>query len=95
MSKTLAAITGVHGYVPEYKLTNAELERMVDTTDEWIMTRTGIKERRILKGEGLATSDMAVEAVKGLLEKTGNKATDIDCLLLATTTPDIRLSGNR
>ncbi len=89
MAKTLAAITGVHGFVPEYRLTNAELERMVDTSDEWIMTRTGIKERRILKGEGLATSDMAVEAVKGLLEKTGNKATDIDCLLLATTTPDM------
>jgi 3-oxoacyl-[acyl-carrier-protein] synthase III len=89
MSKPLAAITGVYGYVPEYRLTNAELEKMVDTSDEWIMTRTGIKERRILKGEGLATSDMVVEAVKGLLEKTGNKATDIDMLLVATTTPDM------
>ena len=88
MSKTLAAITGVMGYLPEYRLTNAELEKMVDTSDEWITTRTGIKERRILKGEGLATSDMAVEAVKGLLEKTGNKATDIEMLIVATTTPD-------
>jgi 3-oxoacyl-[acyl-carrier-protein] synthase-3 len=63
---------------------------MVDTSDEWIMTRTGIKERRILKGEGLATSDMAVEAVKGLLEKTGNTATDIEMLIVATTTPDMQ-----
>lgn len=89
MNKPLAAITGVHGYVPEYRLTNAELEKLVDTSDEWIMSRTGIKERRILKGEGLATSDMVVEAVKGLLEKTGNKATDIDMLIVATTTPDM------
>lgn len=89
MSKTLAAITGVYGYVPEYKLTNSELEKMVDTTDEWIMTRTGIKERRILKGEGLATSDMVVEAVKGLLAKTGDQPTDIEMLIVATTTPDM------
>lgn len=88
MSKTLAAITGVGGYVPDYRLTNTELEKMVDTTDEWIMTRTGIKERRILKGEGLATSDLAVNAVRNLLEKTGNKATDIEMLIVATTTPD-------
>lgn len=90
MNKPLAAITGVYGYVPEYRLTNQELEKMVDTSDEWIMTRTGIKERRILKGEGLATSDMATEAVKGLLEKTGNKATDIEMLIVATTTPDMQ-----
>ena len=89
MNKPLAAITGVYGYVPEYRLTNAELEKMVDTSDEWIMSRTGIKERRILKGEGLATSDMAVEAVKGLLEKKGLKATDIEMLIVATTTPDM------
>lgn len=88
MTKMLAAITGVGGYVPDYKLTNAELEKMVETSDEWIMTRTGIKERRILKGEGLGTSDMCVEAVKNLLEKTGNKPTDIEMLLVATTTPD-------
>ena len=90
MNKPLAAITGVYGYVPEYRLTNQELEKMVDTSDEWIMTRTGIKERRILKGEGLATSDMATEAVNGLLEKTGNKATDIEMLIVATTTPDMQ-----
>ena len=71
MSKTYAAITGVNGWVPEYRLTNEELEKMVDTTNDWILSRTGISERRILKGEGLATSDMAAEAVKGLLEKTG------------------------
>lgn len=89
MQKTLAAITGVYGYVPEYRLTNAELERMVDTSDEWIMTRTGISERRILKGEGLATSDMVVEAVKGLLAKTDNTPADIEMLIVATTTPDM------
>ncbi|MBK6731203.1 MAG: ketoacyl-ACP synthase III [Bacteroidetes bacterium] len=89
MNKPNAAITGVHGWVPEYRLTNQELEKLVDTTDEWIMTRTGIKERRILKGEGLATSDMVVEAVKGLLEKTGNTVKDIDMLIVATTTPDM------
>jgi 3-oxoacyl-[acyl-carrier-protein] synthase-3 len=90
MNKPLAAITGVHGWVPEYRLTNKELEQMVETSDEWILTRTGIQERRILKGEGLATSDMAVEAVKGLLEKTGNSPKDIDFLLVATTTPDMQ-----
>ena len=67
---TRAAITGVHGYVPDYVLTNDELATMVDTNDEWITTRTGIKERRILKGEGKGTSHMGTEAVKGLLEKT-------------------------
>ena len=70
MSQIRAAITGIQGYVPDYVLTNAELEKMVDTNDEWIIARTGIKERRILKGEGLGTSHMAVEAVKGLLKKT-------------------------
>ncbi|MBC8173522.1 MAG: ketoacyl-ACP synthase III [Chitinophagales bacterium] len=88
MNKPLAAITGVGGYVPDFRLTNSELEKMVDTSDEWIVTRTGIKERRILKGEGLATSDLAVPAVRNLLEKTGNKATDIEMLIVATTTPD-------
>lgn len=90
MNNPSAAITGVFGYVPEYRLTNTELEKMVDTSDEWIMTRTGIKERRILKGEGLATSDMAYEAVKGLLKKTGDKPTDIELLIIATTTPDMQ-----
>lgn len=82
------AITGVCGYVPDYVLTNAELAQLVDTSDAWIMERTGIRERRILKGEGLGTSHMGAEAVKGLLEKTGNKPGDIDLLICATTTPD-------
>jgi 3-oxoacyl-[acyl-carrier-protein] synthase III len=88
MKKTIAAITGVNGYVPDYVLTNTELEKMVDTNDEWIVSRTGIKERRILKGEGLGTSYMGAKAVKGLLEKTGNKPEDIDLLICATVTPD-------
>jgi 3-oxoacyl-[acyl-carrier-protein] synthase III len=89
MSKKFAAITGVHGYVPEYRLTNAILETMVDTNDEWIMSRTGIKERRILKKEGWATSDMGVEAVKGLLAKTNTKPDEVDMLICATVTPDM------
>jgi 3-oxoacyl-[acyl-carrier-protein] synthase-3 len=89
MQKTYAAITAVNGYVPEYILTNHELETMVDTNDEWITSRTGIKERRILKGEGLATSDMAVPAVNGLLEKRGIKADEIDLIIFCTITPDL------
>ncbi len=89
MSKIHAAITAVNGYVPDYILTNSELETMVDTNDEWIVTRTGIKERRILKGEGLATSDLAVPAVKGLLEKRGIAATEIDLIIFCTSTPDM------
>jgi len=88
MQKTRAAITAVGGYVPEYVMTNAEMETMVDTTDEWIQTRTGIKERRILKGEGKGTSDMAVEAVKEILKKKNLAPTDIELLICATTTPD-------
>jgi 3-oxoacyl-[acyl-carrier-protein] synthase III len=88
MSKIHAAITAVHGYVPDYVLTNQELEKMVDTNDEWITTRTGIKERRILKGEGLGTSDMAVPCVQGLLEKRGIGADEIDLIIFCTTTPD-------
>ncbi|MEX0987122.1 MAG: beta-ketoacyl-ACP synthase III [Bacteroidales bacterium] len=88
MSMVAAGITGVHGWVPEYRLTNDELSTMVDTTDEWIMQRIGIKERRILKG-GLATSDMGTEAVKGLLEKTGTKPEEIDLIITATITPDM------
>ncbi|MGM9512110.1 beta-ketoacyl-ACP synthase III [Larkinella sp. GY13] len=83
-----AAITGVYGYVPDYILTNAELEKMVDTSDEWITSRTGIKERHILKGEGLGTSHMAAKAVEGLLAKTGTEPADIELLICATTTPD-------
>ncbi|WP_028296982.1 beta-ketoacyl-ACP synthase III [Olivibacter sitiensis] len=89
MSKIHAAITAVNGYVPEYVLTNKELEQMVDTNDEWIVSRTGIKERHILKGEGLATSDMAVPAVKGLLEKRGIGAEEIELVIFCTTTPDM------
>jgi 3-oxoacyl-[acyl-carrier-protein] synthase III len=83
-----AAITGVHGHVPDDVLTNAELARMVDTTDAWITERTGIKERRILKGKGLGTSHMGAEAVRGLLAKTKTLAKEIDLLICATTTPD-------
>jgi 3-oxoacyl-[acyl-carrier-protein] synthase III len=85
---TKAAITGVHGYVPDYILTNTELERMVDTNDEWITSRTGIKERRILKGEGLGSSHMGAEAVRGLLKKTNTAPQDVDLLICATVTPD-------
>lgn len=90
MQKIHAAITAVGGYVPEYRLTNAELVTMMDTTDEWIQTRTGIKERRILKGEGKGSSDMAVEAVKNLLEKRGISPTEIELVICATTTPDMQ-----
>lgn len=89
MTKLRAAITGVGGYVPEYILTNDELSRMVDTSDEWIMTRIGIKERRILKGEGKATSDMGAEAVKQLLHKTGTKPEEVDMIICAVVTPDM------
>jgi 3-oxoacyl-[acyl-carrier-protein] synthase III len=89
MNKPKAAITGIHAWVPEFILTNQLLEDMVDTSDEWITTRTGIKERRILKGEQLGTSDMAVPAVKGLLEKTNTSPDDIDLIICATVTPDM------
>lgn len=89
MSKINAAITGIQGYVPEDVLTNKDLEKMVDTNDEWIVSRTGIKERRILK-KGLGTSFMGAEAVKGLLEKTNTDPLDVDLLILATVTPDMQ-----
>ena len=89
MSDIKAAITGIHGWVPDYVLTNQELETMVDTNDEWITTRTGIKERRILKGEGLGSSDMGAEAARGLLKKKGLSAEDIDLIICATATPDM------
>lgn len=89
MSKVRAAITGIQGYVPDYVLTNKELETMVETSDEWILSRTGIKERRILKGENRGTSYLGTEAVKGLLEKTGTDPKDIDLILCATVTPDM------
>ncbi len=88
MNKSIyATITAVNGYVPDYVLTNDELSRMVDTNDEWIVTRTGISERRILKTG--ATSDMGVEAVLGILKKRNIDATEIDCIICATVTPDM------
>jgi 3-oxoacyl-[acyl-carrier-protein] synthase-3 len=89
MGKTRAAITGVQGWVPPDKLTNADLEKLVDTNDEWITSRTGIKERRILKTPGWATSDMCAEAVRGLLEKTGTKPGEIDMIIVGTITGDM------
>ena len=89
MTKIRAAITAVNGYVPDYILTNKELEKLVDTTEDWILTRTGIEERRILKGEGKATSDMCVEAINKLLEKRGISAMEIDMLIVGTVTPDM------
>ena len=89
MGKIRAAITGIHAWVPEYRLTNHELSKMVDTSDEWIMQRVGIKERRILKGEGLGSSDLGEHAVKGLLEKTKTSPDDIELLICATVTPDM------
>lgn len=88
MSKIRAAITGVQGYVPDYVLTNAELETMVDTNDEWITSRTGIKERRLLKGDLQGTSVIAAAAVNGLLEKTNTDPKDVDLIICATVTPD-------
>jgi 3-oxoacyl-[acyl-carrier-protein] synthase III len=87
--KITAAITAVGGFVPEDKLTNADLEKMVDTTDEWIKTRTGVSERRILKGEGKGTSDLAAPAVLDLCKKRGIDPLEIDCLICATVTPDM------
>ena len=84
-----AAITGIHAWVPEHVLTNAALSTMVDTSDEWITARTGIKERRILKGDDQGTSVIGIAAVNGLLEKTGTAPKDIDLLICATTTPDM------
>lgn len=89
MSEIRAAIKGVHAWAPEYTLTNHELEKMVDTNDEWIMARTGIKERHILKGDGKGTSDIGTEAVKGLLKKTNINPDDVDLVICATVTPDM------
>ena len=90
MGKINAIITGVGGYVPDYILNNEELARMVDTSDEWIMTRVGIKERHILTEEGLGTSYMARKAAKMLIRKTGVDPDSIDALIVATTTPDYK-----
>ncbi len=88
MQDIIPAISAVAGYVPDYIMTNHELEKMVDTNDEWIRTRTGIKERRVLKGEGKGTSVMATEVLKQLLEKRNIEAKDIDAVIIATVTPD-------
>ena len=88
-TKIRAAITGVGAFLPEYRLTNDELSTMVDTSDEWIMQRIGIKERRILKEKGKATSDMGAAAVKELLKKTNTHPAEVDLLICATITPDM------
>ena len=90
MSKINCIITGIGGYVPDYVLTNEELSRMVDTNDEWIMTRVGIKERHILVEEGLGTSYMARKAAKQLMQKTGADPDTIDAVIVATTTADYK-----
>lgn len=89
MSKITAAITGVNGFVPEDKLTNSDLEKLVDTNDEWITTRTGIKERRILKDKDKGASYLGTQAVKGLLEKTNTNPQEIDLIICPTVTPDM------
>jgi 3-oxoacyl-[acyl-carrier-protein] synthase-3 len=89
MSSINAAITGIHGYVPDDILTNFDLEKMVDTTNDWILSRTGIKERHLLKGEK-GTSELGAKAVEGLLEKTGTDPLDIDMLIMCTVTPDMQ-----
>ncbi len=94
MGKINAAITGVHGWVPEYRLTNDELATMVDTSDEWIMQRIGIKERRILKGKDMGSSYMGAQAVKGLLEKTGTSPEEVDLIIATTVTPDMAFPAN-
>lgn len=90
MQKIMAAITAVNGWVPPDVLTNKALETMVETTDEWILSRTGIKERHILKGADMGTSEIGVNAINGLLAKRGISAMDIDMILCATTTPDMQ-----
>jgi len=89
MKKPTAAITAVNGWVPEFRLTNVDLEKMVDTSDEWIQTRTGIAERRILRDKTKASSDMGAEAVKGLLKKAGIGPEEVDMLICTTVTPDM------
>ena len=95
MTKITAAITGVGGYVPDFVLSNSLLEQMVDTTDEWITTRTGIKERRILKEEGKGASFLGKKAVEDLFRKTGTNPADIDLVIFASVTPDmpVAISG--
>jgi 3-oxoacyl-[acyl-carrier-protein] synthase III len=94
MTELRGAITGVHTSVPDYRLTNKELEKLVDTNDEWILSRTGISERRILKGKDQGMTRMAVPAVNGLLEKTGTRPEDVDLLICATVTPDMQFPAS-
>jgi len=93
MSKISAAITAVGAYVPDYVLTNQILETLVDTNDEWITSRTGIKERRILKEEGKGTSFLAINAAKDLIKKTGLNPKEIDLVIVATATPDMKAAS--
>ncbi|MFV0573742.1 MAG: beta-ketoacyl-ACP synthase III [Xanthomarina gelatinilytica] len=93
MSKISAAITAVGGYVPDYVLTNKMLEGMVDTNDEWITTRTGIKERRILKEDGKGTSYLAIKAAQNLIDKSGVNPKDIELVIVATATPDMKAAS--
>jgi 3-oxoacyl-[acyl-carrier-protein] synthase-3 len=93
MTTKTAAITAVGGYVPEHVLTNADIEQMVDTSDEWIISRTGIRERRILKPTSLGTSFMAIKAVQNLLDKKNLDPTQIDLIIVATATPDMPVSS--
>ncbi len=90
MSKINAAITGIHAWVPEYILTNKELETLVETSDDWIMSRTGVKERHILKGENQGTSVLGTHAVEGLLKKTNTSPDEVDLVICATVTPDMQ-----
>ncbi len=90
--KITAAITAMGGYVPEYRLTNKELETLVDTNDEWIKTRTGIEERRVLKDPQKATSDLAIEAINEVLRKKNLDPADIECIICCTMTPDMQLT---
>lgn len=94
MDRPNAVITGVGAYVPEYILNNEELSRMVDTNDEWIMTRIGIKERRILKEEGVGSSELGAKAIRNLLEKTNTSPEEIDLMICATVTPDMQFPAN-
>lgn len=89
MTKITAAITAIGGYVPDDVLTNAMLEKIVDTNDEWIVSRTGIKERRILKGEGKGSSYLGIKAAQNLIERKGLDPKEIDLVILATATPDM------
>ncbi|MBT8186480.1 MAG: 3-oxoacyl-ACP synthase, partial [Croceitalea sp.] len=93
MVKNTAAITAVGAYVPEFRLTNKLLESMVDTNDEWITSRTGIKERRILKKEGAGTSYLAIKAAQDLIAKKGLDPEDIDLVIVATATPDMLVAS--